>query len=95
MPDKPRKNVKAELKKVKDGDVNGTKDITVDPRPSRFEKESNRYTQIVEARKVEKREREEKKMAKPHIGNKKHIENRWKAEAEADAKAPAEEEEEE
>jgi hypothetical protein len=95
MPDKPRKIVKAELKKTKDGDINGAKDLTVDPRPSRYQKESNRYEKIVDARKAEKKEREEKKLAKPHIGNKKRVENRWKAEAEAEAKAAPDEEEDE
>jgi hypothetical protein len=95
MPIKPRKNVKAAIKKEKGEDVQTVKGLTVDPRPTRFVKETNRYDQIIEARKAVKREREEKKLAKPHIGNKKRIQNRWKAEAEADLAANKIEEEEE
>jgi hypothetical protein len=95
MSEKPRKSVKAEVNKNLDGDVKTAKDINPDPRPKRFEKEPNRYQKIVEAKKTAKREREEKKLAKPHIGNKKHIQKRWKAEAEQDQAVAASDEEEE
>ena len=93
MPEKPRKAVKAEINKDREEvNLKTASDINVEPRPTRYVKEENRYEKIVDAKKEEKYERNEKKNAKPHIGNKKRVENRWKAEAELESAAEQAEE---
>jgi hypothetical protein len=82
MSDKPRKKVREEIRKEKanvDTKAIAT-DLKVDERKSVHQVEKNRYQIIVEERKKEKRARDEAKLKKPYIGNKKHIMKRAKAE---------------
>lgn len=82
---KPRKEIKAEINKnLGDNPDRIAKNIKVDPRPIRGpeqKKPNNRYSRILEARKQEKRLRNENKMKIPHIKNKKNLVKRWKVEA--------------
>ena len=70
--------------------------LKVEPRKSVYIEEKNRYENMVEERKKEKRDRDEEKLKKPHIGNKGHVEKLVKAEAERDfLESPTEKEMEE
>ncbi len=77
-----RKIVKAEISKNRTKDIQELADIEVENRDKKYEGESNRYGQILEQRKQDKREREEAKKQKIHLGKRKHIEKRAIAEAE-------------
>ena len=77
-----RKIVKAEISKNRTKDIQELADIEVENRDKKYEGESNQYGQILEQRKQDKREREEAKKQKIHLGKRKHIEKRAIAEAE-------------
>ncbi|UYP44129.1 hypothetical protein NEF87_000414 [Candidatus Lokiarchaeum ossiferum] len=77
-----RKKVKAEISKNLDKDIQVLADIEVEERDKVFEGDSNRYSQILEQRKQDKREREDAKKQKIHLGKRKHIEKRAIAEVE-------------
>ena len=62
-------------------DINDLGDLSPDVRQKKSEKdEKNRYGQILDDRKEQKRLRDKKKQEKPHIGKKGHIEKRAIAE---------------
>lgn len=81
--DKPRKNVKAEINKEVKKDGSSPVDIAmklkVDERPSIYTEEGNRYQKSLELKKKEKMERDAEKLKKPHIGDKRRMENVWVA----------------
>ena len=77
-----RKIVKAELNKNRDKNIQELADIDVENRDKVPKSDENRYGQILEERKHLKREREEDKKHKLHLGKKKHIEKRAIAEVE-------------
>lgn len=77
-----RKKVKAEISKNLDKDIQVLADIEIEERDKVYEGDANRYSQILEQRKQEKRDREEAKKQKVHLGKRKHIEKRAIAEVE-------------
>jgi hypothetical protein len=83
MTDKARKKVHAEINKNRKEDIDKLADMPIDERGGSSKKENkNRYGNILESRKEEKRLRNEKKRQIPHIGNNKHITKRAIAETE-------------
>jgi hypothetical protein len=95
MPEKPRKNVRSSINKIRGEEIDEIGNATIEDRSSKpTANQPNRYQKMLEARKQAKREREEKKLQKPHIGNKKHIMKPTKALAEEIAEEGVEESEE-
>lgn len=79
---KSRKEIHAELNKNRHKDIQELADIAVEDRSTKHEHEKNRYEQILDNRKVLKKQREDEKKTKVHIGKRKHIEKRAIAEVE-------------
>ena len=82
MSDKARKKIHAELNKNRDKTIDELADMEFEHKTSHHENPPNRYEQILAQRKEDKYSREQDKMKKPHIGNRKHIEKRAIAETE-------------
>jgi len=92
MSEKTRKKINAEINKNLGDDPNRiVNKLKVDPRPTFYPKDQNRYSQILQTRKDEKRIREEQKLKIPHIANKKRLVKRWQVEAEELNLSPDEE----
>ena len=79
---KPRKEVKATLNKNRHKDIQELADIDVEDRPTKHKSESTRYQKILKNRKLMKKMRDDEKRSKIHIGKRKHIEKRARAEVE-------------
>lgn len=80
MTDKPRKLIKNQINKVRrDGPADIVDEIKVEPRMTLHPKEKNRFQRMVDTRKEEKYLRDQEKLKKPYIGNKRNMENRWVA----------------
>jgi hypothetical protein len=73
---KAKKNVRAKIR----GELKN-KNTEIDPRPSMYVPHRNRYTMMLEQKRLEKRFREQRKKAKTHIGNRRNLRKRWELEA--------------
>lgn len=73
---KAKKNVRVKIR----GELKN-KNLEIDPRPSIYVPHKNRYSVLLEQKKLEKRFREQRKNAKMHIGNRRNLRKRWELEA--------------
>lgn len=73
---KAKKNVRAKIR----GELKN-KNTEIDPRPSIYIPHKNRYSALLDQKRLEKRFREQRKNAKVHIGNRRNLRKRWEIEA--------------
>ena len=79
---KPRKQIKAKINRYRSEDIDTLADLEFEDRSTKTPHEKNRYDQIIDVKKEEKRKIQEKKLEKFWIKNKKHIRKRAEVEAE-------------
>lgn len=91
--DKPRKNMKSEINKFRrDEPADIVDEIKVEPRMKLHQKTKNRFQRMIDTRKEEKYLRDQAKLKRPYIVNKRNMENRWVAEQKMELEEPMEEE---
>jgi hypothetical protein len=71
-----KKNVRAKIK----GELKN-KNTEIDPRPHIYLPLKNRYSMLLEQKRLDKRFRDQRKNAKEYIGNRRNLRKRWELEA--------------